>query len=378
MSDTVDLTATLSEHARKERRALLAVSTALIAVVVGDVRPTRIQQIGVEFGAIEQSLLLLAAVGVTAYLTISFLTSAYAERHTWHVAFLTFEASTNTAIDTAVTTLNGLRRVGGGSAHTMAVFHDELATLLRRTEPHTSPTTNSLFRDALAYGRRLHLFSGPVQVRSARTTQILLLKECKVADRQDITDALVADAVVEFARLIRWYADEPIRRNRGVSVFDLRFIFYRLQCKSHWRRLRHSLDLTNQGYVTYLFWRARALTKVEDLCDRHTVPPLGGAKALYAGVEAAVSYEYNDYANHAWIDKWGRWRTVNARLHELELRLDDGVVGILYTFERILVRVRADFEHSLLRYRLKASVDYWIPVWVATVAIVAGIIASIR
>jgi hypothetical protein len=78
----------LSEVTRKERKALLAVSTVAIVIATTGLIPTKISALGIEFGNADQAILLFVFQWIVGFFICAFLTYAIfdfvAWRSLWH------------------------------------------------------------------------------------------------------------------------------------------------------------------------------------------------------------------------------------------------------------------------------------------------------
>lgn len=77
----------LSETTRKERRALLLVSTVAIAVAKTGLVPKRVPALGIEFSPTESSALLILLSLVIAYFLVAFVVYALADIALWRASY---------------------------------------------------------------------------------------------------------------------------------------------------------------------------------------------------------------------------------------------------------------------------------------------------
>jgi hypothetical protein len=73
----------LQEEARRNRRALLAVSSVCLAIRLTHAFPTQIAALGITFSTTNQRYLIFMAIALQAYLAFSFFISSIADRLQW-------------------------------------------------------------------------------------------------------------------------------------------------------------------------------------------------------------------------------------------------------------------------------------------------------
>lgn len=77
----------LKEVTRKERRALLAVSVAALAIAKAGLTPIKIESIGIEFSAANKPVLLYIILGVVVYFLIAFAVYAASDFIAWQRSY---------------------------------------------------------------------------------------------------------------------------------------------------------------------------------------------------------------------------------------------------------------------------------------------------
>lgn len=88
----------LSETCRRERRALLLFSLILLAFAYGGVKPTKIEQLGVQFSSAETRSLTVLLIAVHVYFLCAFIVYASAERTAWLEMRARFEGEARAAV----------------------------------------------------------------------------------------------------------------------------------------------------------------------------------------------------------------------------------------------------------------------------------------
>lgn len=86
-SSTAAVSDALSEITRKERRALLGVSTLCIAITHANLVPTKISALGIEADKLDQKGLLIVLALIVCYYIFAFAVYAFADMIVWRLRY---------------------------------------------------------------------------------------------------------------------------------------------------------------------------------------------------------------------------------------------------------------------------------------------------
>jgi hypothetical protein len=161
MAETDNLSSSLSESTRKERRLLLIMSIFLLVVVPGGLRPTRIAALGVDFTLDQPDALLAILFAIHTFVLVSFIFAARADGRVWLERFSVVRRKVAQQIHECHTTMwssmfGDLSELSspespkaGFQPQQLPGALDLIRSIIDMADPHLRPHTIKLTTDAL-------------------------------------------------------------------------------------------------------------------------------------------------------------------------------------------------------------------------------------